>query len=37
MDDKHEDADTLQLVGSISIFASLVVGLVWVFTELAPL
>jgi len=32
---KQKHADVLQLVGSVSIFASLILGLVWVFTQLA--
>jgi len=33
MDDKKNTADVLYFLGSISIIASLVLGLVWVFTE----
>jgi|tagenome__1003787_1003787.scaffolds.fasta_scaffold20945128_2 hypothetical protein len=33
MDDKLENADALQVIGIISMIASLVLGLVWVFTE----
>jgi hypothetical protein len=33
MDEKQENADALQVIGIISITASLVLGLVWVFTE----
>jgi hypothetical protein len=33
MDGKKNTADVLYFLGSISIIASLVLGLVWVFTE----
>jgi len=33
MDDKQENTDALQLIGIISMIASLVLGLVWVLTE----
>jgi hypothetical protein len=37
MDEEQKHTDILQLLGSISICASLVLGLVWVFTQLAAL
>jgi len=33
MDDKQKDTDAYYLLGSLSIIASLCLGLVWVFTE----
>jgi hypothetical protein len=33
MDDKLENAAALQVIGIISMIASLVLGVVWVFTE----
>jgi hypothetical protein len=33
MDDKRNNADVFYFLGSISIIASLVLALVWVFTE----
>jgi len=33
MDGKQTDTDVLQLVGIISMIASIVLGLLWVFTQ----